>query len=109
MDILNVSIDANKPVGNNLILIGVRPYYRYEDGKKTDKVEGYRYDIVLANRKYEQISVKIAGEQRLAFTEDDSGIPVKFENLELRIYYQWHPSSYDVSATATDIHPLKQS
>ena len=45
MDILNVSIDANKTVGNNLILIGVRPYYRYEDGKKTDKVEGYRYDI----------------------------------------------------------------
>ena len=32
MDILNVSIDANKTVGNNLILIGVRPYYRYEDG-----------------------------------------------------------------------------
>ena len=43
MNILNVCIDAVKTVGTELILIGIRPYYKYEDGKKVDKIEGYRY------------------------------------------------------------------
>ena len=34
MNILNVCIDAVKTVGTELILIGIRPYYKYEDGKK---------------------------------------------------------------------------
>ena len=34
MNLLNVCIDAAKTVGPELILISVRPYYKYEDGKK---------------------------------------------------------------------------
>ena len=85
MNILNVCIDAVKTVGTELILIGIRPYYKYEDGKKVDKIEGYRYEIVLCQRKYERLFVKIAGDQRIPFNEDEGGLPVQFENLELHI------------------------
>lgn len=71
MNILNVCIDAVKTVGTELILIGIRPYYKYEDGKKVDKIEGYRYEIVLCQRKYERLFVKIAGDQRIPFNEDE--------------------------------------
>ena len=70
MNILNVCIDAVKTVGTELILIGIRPYYKYEDGKKVDKIEGYRYEIVLCQRKYERLFVKIAGDQRIPFNEE---------------------------------------
>ena len=60
MNILNVCIDAVKTVGTELILIGIRPYYKYEDGKKVDKIEGYRYEIVLCQRKYERLFGKLA-------------------------------------------------
>lgn len=98
MNILNVCIDAVKTVGTELILIGIRPYYKYEDGKKVDKIEGYRYEIVLCQRKYERLFVKIAGDQRIPF----------FENLELHVYYQWKTGTYEISATATNIQTYKK-
>ena len=106
MNILNVCIDAVKTVGTELILIGIRPYYKYEDGKKVDKIEGYRYEIVLCQRKYERLFVKIAGDQRIPFNED--GLPVQFENLELHVYYQWKTGTYEISATATNIQTYKK-
>lgn len=108
MNILNVCIDAVKTVGTELILIGIRPYYKYEDGKKVDKIEGYRYEIVLCQRKYERLFVKIAGDQRIPFNEDEGGLPVQFENLELHVYYQWKTGTYEISATATNIQTCKK-
>ena len=99
MNILNVCIDAVKTVGTELILIGIRPYYKYEDGKKVDKIEGYRYEIVLCQRKYERLFVKIAGDQRIPFNEDEGG---------LHVYYQWKTGTYEISATATNIQTYKK-
>ncbi len=33
--------------GKRMNLTAVEPYYSYEAGKKTDKIEGYKYNVVL--------------------------------------------------------------
>ena len=65
MNILDVVIDANASVGKNLLLTDVRPYYAYAGNQKLDKVVGYRYDVVLTEKKFEKLSVKVHNVRRL--------------------------------------------
>ena len=48
------------------------------------------------------------GDQRIPFNEDEGGLPVQFENLELHVYYQWKTGTYEISATATNIQTYKK-
>ena len=65
-------------------IIGIRPAYNYENGKPTETVNGFYYDLAL-NGKY--LPVKILGEKLI----DDSlmppnGVYVEFENLTFKVY-----------------------
>ena len=72
MDIKDVVIDAYKTVGTDLMLVSVLPAYEYDNGKRTDNISGYKYEVVLPHRAYEKLSVKILGDVRLDLQEDEA-------------------------------------
>lgn len=103
MDIKDVVIDAYKTVGTELLLVGVAPSYAYEDGKRTDKIVGYKYEIVLLQHAYDKVSVKIEGDLRIELQENEA-VFVALENLTLTPY--WTPQGYRISTNATGIKPV---
>ena len=82
MDIKDIVIDAYKTVGTDLMLVSVLPAYEYDNGKRTDNILGYKYEVVLPHRAYEKLSVKILGDVRLDLQEDEA-VFVSFTDVSL--------------------------
>lgn len=100
MDIRNLKIDAIGTVGSKLLLVDILPVYKYENGKRTDEVSGFRYIVAMPERELEKISVRIDGNLQIEKPENDFPV-VEFDGLELSLY--WTPSGYQVSAKANAI------
>lgn len=92
--------------GKRMNLTSVEPYYNYEAGKKTDKIEGYKYNVVLLDKEYEKISIKIAG-TRLIEEQEKYDIPVKFVGLEVGFYQDFSNKNLYLKATAKNLEILK--
>ena len=91
--------------GANLILLEVAPYYLYVDGKKTDKLEGYRYTVV-EDSTFEKFSIKVPSSVP-AITQEmidasSKRIMVDFENAIAKPYKN-HYGDYDLSISAVSI------
>ena len=73
MEIKDLVIDVKRTVGDDLVLVDVAPVFVYEDGKRTDKIIGYRYVVSMP------------------LTQDSEGnyiIPIKGDSIELVRYGQ---------------------
>lgn len=92
--------------GKKMNLVGVEPFYSYEAGKKTDKIEGFKYNVVLLDKDYEKISVKIAG-NRLIEEQEKYDIPIKFIGLEVGFYQDFSNKNLYLKATAKSFEILK--
>lgn len=107
MNLLSIVIDSEKTVGNNLLLTDIRPYYEYDgNNQRLDKISGYKYEVTLPERKFEKISVKISGNQRVSLDESCDYLPVVFEDLQLKLY--WSPHGYNISAVASNVRIQKK-
>lgn len=104
MQNLDIIVDVEKTVGKDFRLVDIFPVYKYEDKKRTDEIIGYKYDVVLPDRKFQHLTVKILGEKKLEIGNSD--VSVVFTDLSLSLYPRDF-SSYGVSATATDVKPAK--
>lgn len=89
----------------NLILLGVAPYYEYADGKKTDIIAGYRYNVV-EDANFEKFSVKIASSEPIITQKEidasTARLYVQFDNAFAKPY-QSFSGSYDLSFSATGV------
>lgn len=101
MNITDVAIDAKKTLGAQMLLVDIHPVFEYQDGKRSDTIIGYKYDICLPERQFEKISVKILGEQKIE-NPQDGYTEVVFSDLELFIY--WMRGSYLIGARASDVN-----
>ncbi len=72
--------------GSQMFLTGVKPVFEYVNDQKTDKVVGHKYTVVLPQKQFAQLDVKIDGEQRIALDREQY-LNVKFENLVVKLYY----------------------
>lgn len=104
LEIVDVVIDDKKTIGENPILVEVKPKFRYENNQKTEEIVGYAYIIVLPDKRFEKLSVKIDGKQQMESPE--CGVPVEFDNLEIFIYRM--REQYMVGARATGVHMASQ-
>ena len=92
-------------LGKTMYLAGVTPSYKYDDNKqKTSEIEGYRYDVVLVDRGFDKIAVKIPGKQQLE-AKDGEIMAVAFEGLEIKVYVI--SGELKLSATAQKITRVK--
>ena len=103
MEIKDLVIDVKRTVGDDLVLVDVAPVFVYEDGKRTDKIIGYRYVVSMPRHAFDKISVKIDGDKQLEMPENEYPV-VEFDDLEIRVY--WTPDGYRVGASATGIRMI---
>ena len=89
-----------KSLGNKFWLVDISPSYQYENGKRTDAITGYRYFVCLPERGLEKVAIRIDG-QKLMESPESGFIEVRFENLEVFIF--WSRGDYAVGAKATNI------
>ena len=105
LKITDIAIDTNKTIGKHLLLVDIIPCYRYDGSNRTNDIESFRYDIVLQDKQFKKLQVKIPGECRIEkpvnYTE------VEFKNLELYLY--WRMGEYALGAMATDIAAIKSN
>lgn len=105
---LNWKQVANADYG---ILIGIRPWFEYVNGEKTDKVLGTQYEVVLPENGYEKLIVKVQGSPILTEEEikdADSVIHIGFTGFIGKIYFNRRTSQNEVSAKAAKamiVHP----
>lgn len=96
---MKISLDS---IGSKLLLVEVKPKYEYAGAQRTDKIVGYGYTVVLPEKAFEKLTVRIDGKQLMdapnGYTE------VHFDGLELFIY--WSQGQYNVGARATGIHAV---
>jgi len=110
MQLSKLNIPFNIVVNDaNTLLLGVAPYYEYVDGKKTEKLLGYKYNIV-EDKTFEKFSVKIASKAPVITQEQVDAskerIKVTFENAFAKPYRTTY-GDYDLSVSATGISILK--
>lgn len=106
MKVQDLIIDAQASIGKKTLLVEVIPCYQYKDGKRTDVIEAYRYVVALPEKAFEKLGVKISGNQLMDVTEQGYE-DVQFDGLELHLY--WQQGTYEMAATATGIHKVKNS
>ena len=103
LKITDLRIDP-KSLGSNFLLADISPAYEYQNGERTNKLQGYRYTVVLLEHQYEKIGVKVAVTTPIIDLEKEEipvGSPVKFTNLEVKSYFS--KGQINLSATADSI------
>lgn len=95
-------IIANASIGTKCLLVEVKPKYEYKENQRTDTVIGYGYTVVLPDKQFEKLTVKIDGKQQME--TPDGYTEVHFNDLELYIY--WSQGQYTVGARAAGIHAV---
>lgn len=92
-------------IDNRFLLIGVKPYYIYEDDKRTDRVAGHVYDVLPTSDKTIGVcSIKVPGQaviSKAAIAEKD--IYVGFENVRFTPYFNNRTHKREVSIKADKV------
>ena len=91
----------------NGILVDVAPYYAYENGQKTEKLEGYKYVFILHQRDFEKISIKVQSGKPVITSEQlsdkSNNIMAKPVNCKAKFYFNPKYKNYALTATADSI------
>ena len=107
LNIRDLKIDSAS-LGKPLLLVEVRPYSDYKDGKAVEGIAGYRYDVCLAAHRLEKLGVKIEGPQ-LMESPEDGAVEVEFSGLEVSAYQKRFKEEYGpvmITAKAAGIKPV---
>lgn len=103
MNIKYAKLNIKGTCGNSFILTEVKPYYAYKDGKRIGDPLGYNYTVILPERKFEKLQVRIEGTCQLEAPEDS--VPVVFTDLQLEIKWSQSDGNY-IAGIATGISML---
>ena len=83
-------------LGSKLRLCGVRPYYEYVDGRRTDNLLGHTYTVTCSGFAGDRMDVKIPGKQLL--DTDALDRLVRFSGLAVSIYPSYVKGQHGIDA-----------
>lgn len=87
LNIRGLKTDVAATVGDTLLLTDIRPTFRYEQGVRSEEITGYTYEVLLADRQYLQLRIKIPGQRQLDPAVLEGQTPrVRVIGLELTPY-----------------------
>ena len=93
-------------LGSIMLANDVSPYYEFKDGKRTNTILGYRYTVLLPERGYESLSVKVPGPKTLDIKAGGC-LRVEFTDLCVRPYVDYHNgNALAVTATASAVRAV---
>lgn len=99
LKITDLKIDP-KSLGQTMLLADISPSYEYKEGVRTEKIDGYRYSVVLVAHKMEKLGIKVLNKIPLIDIEKEDipiGKEVVFTGLEVGSYFS---KTQGVSITA---------
>lgn len=102
MKLTDLVIDPKGSLGNRLWLTEISEVREYKDNKRTENIVGHRYIVVLPDRNFEKIGIKIDG-KRLLDMPENGYVDVNFTGLQMMIY--WINGQPEVAARATGVTP----
>ena len=82
----DLKIDLKGSFGSHYLLVDVNPVFAYTNGKVTDQVTGYRYTVVLPEKCYERLDVRVEGTVAAFQKPINSPFEVAFEDLQVSFY-----------------------
>ena len=95
--------------GKDVLLVGVKPIYKYVDGKRTDDVEGHRYEIILPAMQFERINVKVVGDNPTftdaSLREYEGAVYADITGFVGRFYRDRQSGEYRFAASAAAVTP----
>lgn len=100
MNVRNVVIDAQATCGKTAIVTGVRPKYKYVDGKRTTEQDGYAIACVLPDRGYDDLVVSVPDIPE-GLAQLHGNPTVQFDGLTMSIYGR--PDDLRVAARASAV------
>lgn len=103
LNMAGLLLDAKQSAFSEFFLTSVKPAYVYENGAKTEKVDGYVYTCKLPKKGFEQIGVKIPGDKKITL-QDGEYAKVAFTDLVLKIYFRDEIPL--ISAKATNVRKV---
>lgn len=65
LQLRNLKPDVAATVGDTLLLTDIRPTYRFDNNMRTNDVIGTTYEVLLADRQYLQLRVKVPGQRQI--------------------------------------------
>lgn len=107
--VINTKQIFNNSADETALLLEVKKGFVYENGKATDRVDHYKYNVVIPQNKYEKITVKISGDALVTneqIAQKGGSLKVKFKNLTGK-YYRMSSGEYGFSATAEGMEVIQ--
>lgn len=85
--ITSLEVIANS---DTVLITGVKPWFEYENNRRTDKQLGHTYEVVMPEAAYDKFDIKVPG-SKAQFKQDDiedssGGIKVRPLNFEAGFY-----------------------
>jgi len=112
MDYRRIQLFAKNLLGNDdgtAIALGVKPRYKFDDGKPTDVVEALIVEVVATDNNYEKMMIKVfdlkAPISQELIAQAGGHKKVKFKNLTGKLYRTAN-GDLAVSASATTLEVL---
>lgn len=85
METKNIVIDFEKTLGSNYFVCNIEAAHKWIDGVPSDNIDGWKVTIVLPERSYEKISVKVNEKPSDVIFEKRNCL-VYFENISAYFY-----------------------
>lgn len=106
MNINNMYLDGKKSGFTGFLLVEIKPWLEYRDGKKTGKALGTTYTVAMTGHALDKIAVHVAENTPSLTAQMQS---VDFKNLQLKLYPDYrNTGQIGITATADAITVVKQ-
>lgn len=106
MIINNMYLDGEKSGFTGYLLVDMKPWLEYQDGKKTGKMLGTTYTVAMTGHQLDKIAVHVKADTANLMPQMQ---PVGFKNLQLKLYPDYHNTGQvGITATADAIIAIKR-
>lgn len=108
MKISDLKINVPETIGENLMMVdNPREIFHYEDGKRTDTLDGIGYTVISPNLSWEKVLVKVK-ETAPSIEYKGTPIEVNFTNLDGKAWQDYRSNTIKLSLTADSIEPISK-
>lgn len=109
LNLKNIVVDVKSTLGDKFFLTDISPYYLYENGKKTEKIEGYKYTVAVVAMNLDKISVKISGNKEILLEDFNGKMPaVSFVGLKMKLWQNFQSRQIMTTVTADSINLIDE-
>lgn len=104
MKACNIKLDVKKMMENAFAIDGPTKTMVYKDGKPTDEVDSYKYQIIAPGCGYEKMVVRT--KKPSIEVSEENPVKVTFQNLEYKLWVDYSTREIRFSLTADSVVPV---